>query len=387
MNNSTLGWTLSKFDAFLQPIAGMNTYRALLIKLLSTSIFGLSIYTLLLLRIDHEALRQAFSGEAITPTSSRSLLLQQEAASAPPNSLQYPTKHLQQSSFDTSHFENLAKDVLVIMRTGASTLWRRLPIHLGTLFRTVPNLVIYSDFEESIGGFQVLDACQNVSEKLKSSKDFEGYQYTREMRKKHPNRYWETASLGGDFLDAHSDSWSFDKYKFLPTIQHVHQTKPNFKWYFLIEDDTFLFWNNLLRHLTKLNHGEAHWLGHQAFRFGTTFAHGGSGMVLSQEAMKLIFDDEQNLAQRYEEFTALHQIGDWVLGHALAEKNLFLNGDGNFTYQFSANAPHMLRFEWHALDQPIFSLHHMHQRDISQMWELERSHETTTGVRIPQKGF
>lgn len=188
--------------------------------------------------------------------------------------------------------------------------------------------------------------------------------------------------MEGDWLKENSDYWALDKYKFLPVLQNVYNTRWGFKWYVMIEDDTFMFWKSLLIHLGGLDHTEAHWLGHASFRLGQVFAHGGSGMVFSQAALERLFEGEENVAEKYETFTAEHHLGDYVLGHAFAAKNLTVNGDGRFTSNFGTDPPWMMKLNIENWNEKLFSVHHVHQRDISQLWELEKTYEASEKVAI-----
>jgi len=358
--------------------------RRILTKSLLTLVLGLSVYSLILIRIDAGAFSQVITGRKQSyfnkPASPQHRISRSQNEI---NSLQevFP-QHIEPSKDSTS-----AEDVLLILRTSSSTIWRRLPIYLSTLFTSTPNLAIYSDFPETIAGIPILDAYQNVSETLRASEDFKAYRYIHDFRNRYPSRYWEEASLEGDWLKEHSDSWALDKYKFLPVLQHVRETRKGFKWYVMIEDDTFLFWNNLLRYLGGLDHSVARWLGHSSFRLGQVFAHGGSGMVFSQAALEMLFGAETNFAERYESFTADHHLGDYVLGQALAEKNLTVNGDGSFTWNFGTDPPWMMKFAEENWNETLFSVHHVHQRDISQLWELQGTHEASQKVTISSKEF
>ena len=71
----------------------------------------------------------------------------------------------------------IAKEVLLVIRTGAIEILEKLPVHLNTTLRCVPNYTIFSHYEEEIGGNQIHDVSDEISQDLKDSvQDFQLYQ-------------------------------------------------------------------------------------------------------------------------------------------------------------------------------------------------------------------
>lgn len=70
----------------------------------------------------------------------------------------------------------LSEDILVIVRTGATEIFEKLPVHLNTTLRCISNQVIYSDYEEDIEGHHIHDVFDELSQDLRSSvPDFQMY--------------------------------------------------------------------------------------------------------------------------------------------------------------------------------------------------------------------
>jgi hypothetical protein len=61
----------------------------------------------------------------------------------------------------------IAKEVLTALRTGATEMVEKLPIHLNTTLRCIPNYLIYSDLEEDIEGHHVYDVFDEISQGLR----------------------------------------------------------------------------------------------------------------------------------------------------------------------------------------------------------------------------
>ncbi|TKA55300.1 hypothetical protein B0A55_12514, partial [Friedmanniomyces simplex] len=69
-----------------------------------------------------------------------------------------------------------AEDVVVVMRTGATEIGDKLPVHLNTTMRCYPDTLIFSDYAEVFEGQQVYDALANVDTHVKETNmDFAHY--------------------------------------------------------------------------------------------------------------------------------------------------------------------------------------------------------------------
>ena len=76
----------------------------------------------------------------------------------------------------------------------------------------------------------------------------------------------------------------------------MYRNFPNAHWYVMIDDDTYLFLDNLEISLKSRNWNEPHYLGVPTyfsgcdgvskFGDGPFFAHGGSGIIMSRAALK-----------------------------------------------------------------------------------------------------
>ncbi len=268
-------------------------------------------------------------------------------------------------------------DVLLIMRTGGTSLWKRLLIHLTTTLSKErinrDNIVIYSDLPEKIADFTVIDALANVTKATMDRPDFDIYRSQPEYAVN--NVYAEAAGLAGDDYGP-TGGWIIDKYKFLPIIQHAGANWPHAKWYVFMEDDAYLFLPNLLRHLSTLDWREPHYLGHYSAKSDVVFAHGGAGFALSRGAWDNSFGRNMHMAEEFEEYTADHCCGDQVLGRALNEYGVKFGengGDEKFTWGFNPNVHWNFGFSRWNWCSPLMSWHKTHARDIARYYDLERS--------------
>ncbi|ESZ90289.1 glycosyltransferase family 31 protein [Sclerotinia borealis F-4128] len=277
-------------------------------------------------------------------------------------------------------------DILLIVKTGASTAWRRMPVQLLTTLSTLSNTVIYSDLQENLSHeIQTVDILSNVSDILHIH-DTTAYGIYQDLQT-NAHAYREQAQLPGDEPElppGNKPGWILDRYKFIPMLEHAQNNYPGFKWTVYIEDDTFVFWTNLLRWLATLSaDDEPSYYGAYSGQDNATFAQGGSGIVFSRSLMTSVFSGPKvPTLQEYANFTANACCGDMVLGKVLHDHNVLVNRGEYGPVSFRPEPPWRTGFEEFSWCKPIFTLHHLHQRDLVQLAMLERKHnESNLGSR------
>ncbi|KAI7070013.1 hypothetical protein KC352_g42656, partial [Hortaea werneckii] len=179
---------------------------------------------------------------------------------------------------DVCHGLERLKDVVFVLKTGATEIYEKLPIHLATTFACGSDYVIYSDLEQQFGVVPIHDALASVSQDIQDQhEDLAQYR----LLKEHVAGGGDAAELKGE------KSWGLDKWKFLPMVTDAYEkfgeTK---KWYFFMEADTYVSLQNLLLFLDTLDERKPVFAGAQVMIGDTEFAHGGSGVVLSAPAAK-----------------------------------------------------------------------------------------------------
>ncbi|RAL68148.1 hypothetical protein DID88_008859 [Monilinia fructigena] len=266
-------------------------------------------------------------------------------------------------------------DILLIVKTGASTAWRRMPMQLITTLSSLPNSVIYSDIQENLSHrIQTVDALSNVSDILRIH-DKKAYKIYEDVQT-NIHAYREQAELPGDELETGADikpGWVLDRYKFLPMMEHAQKNYPGFKWTVYIEDDTFVFWTNLLRWLATLSTDDKpFYYGAHSGENNETFAQGGSGIVFSRSLMESVFSGPNiPTLKEYANFTAGACCGDMILGKVLRDHNILVNQGEYGPVSFRPEPPWKTTFEEFNWCKPVFTFHHLHQRDLVQLTMLE----------------
>lgn len=122
---------------------------------------------------------------------------------------------------------SLASETMLVMRTGATEIMDRLPVHLNTLFPCAPNTLIFSDHSELFYGHQVIDVLSTVSEDIRlNNPDFELYRRLQHGGRAalRPEELSGTAVKPDDSGNSGKSSlpaWKVDKWKFLPMFNHT----------------------------------------------------------------------------------------------------------------------------------------------------------------------
>ncbi|GAB7326477.1 hypothetical protein MBLNU13_g10475t1 [Cladosporium sp. NU13] len=202
--------------------------------------------------------------------------------------------------------------------TGSTEIDDRLLVHLSTSLRCFSHYLIFSDLEENYYGEHVIDALCSVSDDIRANhEDFGIYRRLQQ----HGRTILDPSELSGspeafDKMNgnARNPGWKLDKWKFMPMVNRTMYEYPDMKWYVYIEADTFLLWSMLLRYLSLLDHTKPYYLGAGTCLGEHLFAHGGSGFVVSQPAMRQVTQHYSMHKAEIEALTDRQWAGDYVLG-------------------------------------------------------------------------
>jgi len=300
-------------------------------------------------------------------------------ASAPSFFLRYSKPAaLSQDHVECPH-SDLADDVLVVLRTGATESRQKVPVHFRTTLRCVPHFVILSDLDEEIQGHAVHDVLAGVSEARRSShEDFKLYHRLQEHGRNGIDTQQvittQSGSSKGDYLNTANDGWKLDKWKFLPMIDRAYQEMAHAKWFVFIEADTFLAWPNLLEYLATFDASKPYYLGKHLYINDIEFGYGGAGFALSNPAMRAVIEQRSVHIRDYEDFTATHWVGDCALGKALHDAKVPLH---RAFPHFQGDAPATLdpattKIDRDAWCYPVITYHHVSPDEIEDLWRFEQ---------------
>lgn len=256
-----------------------------------------------------------------------------------------------------------ADDVLVIVKTVASALRERLPVHFQTTLHCIQHYVIFSDMEEEFEGHYIQDVLSGVSAEMKkSAPEFNFYRDLHENQDRLTEFMRQNAT-------AQRKVWHLDKWKFLPAVEKALQAKPDAKWFMFMEADTFLVWSNLLKWLAKLDWRRPYFLGQPVTMEGQLFAYGGAGWLLSRPAIQQMADHMASRNSEYEYFTNGTSFGDLILGCVLEQAGVGLTGAWPLIQRETPSTMEYTRDVW---CHPAVTFHHIDALEIKSIWDLEQ---------------
>ncbi|KAI8940981.1 hypothetical protein NX059_002231 [Plenodomus lindquistii] len=265
-------------------------------------------------------------------------------------------------------------DILVVLRTGATEIHDKLPIHLNTTLRCVPDLVIYSDYAESIADHPVHDVFASVSKTLIAQEpDFAHYRHLQQNGRDGLNT--TTPHLGSGPSGSENPAWKLDRFKFLPMMEEALRYRENASWYVFVEADTYLLWDSLLPYLAGYNATEAIYLGRQMAIGDVIFGHGGSGFMLSNAAMRTVVEYRNAHLEECDRFTVEQWAGDMVLGKVLSDAGIKMTWgwphlEGNSVSFLDFNDTQNQRTPW--CYAPV-TYHHMQPKDVEDLFAFEQT--------------
>ncbi|KAF2209964.1 glycosyltransferase family 31 protein [Cercospora zeae-maydis SCOH1-5] len=279
----------------------------------------------------------------------------------------------------------IADDTLVIIKTGSTELDDRFAVQLSTTLRCIPQYIIFSDLEETYRGERIYDALESVSSNIRdNNRDFELYRRLQAGGRavlKVSELSGAPEAFSNDGGHQENAGWKLDKWKFMPMVNRTFYEYPDMKWYVFIEADTFLLWTMLQQYLSRLDHTKAIYAGSPSFIGDELFAHGGSGFLMSQPALRSVATYYATHKHEVEQLTEEYWAGDCVLGIIARRSGVQFH---NIWPHFQGDYPGLLPYaradgrpvmddklrEW---CYPTISYHHMSSDMIRDFWHFEQS--------------
>jgi hypothetical protein len=124
------------------------------------------------------------------------------------------------------------EDVLIVLKTGATEIYDKLPIHLATTFTCATEFLIYSDLAQEVGDVHIHDALALLSPSIrKEHEDLAQYR----LLQQHIANGGNAAELKGE------KSWQLDKWKFLPMVSDAYRQYGDAKKWFVSSKPTHTF--------------------------------------------------------------------------------------------------------------------------------------------------
>ncbi|KAH7026198.1 family 31 glycosyltransferase [Microdochium trichocladiopsis] len=274
-----------------------------------------------------------------------------------------------------ANFPN-TENILLVMKTGATEAFDKVPTQLLTAMQCLPDFLIFSDMEQQIGSYHIYDALADFDKTtLEKHSDFELYRQQQDC----PVSQKSCNSVHEDRQKA----WNLDRYKFIPMMEKTWKMRPGRDWYVFAEADTYVFWSNLvywLRHKSPISHHDKVYLGSRSFIGGTPFAHGGSGYVLSGALLEHLIEHHPVVVEHYNKKGMHECCGDLMLAQALDE---YEHVKIRQTWpMFNGEKPSTLPYGPGHWCEPIFTMHHVNAEEISTTWLYEKTRISNEPILI-----
>ncbi|KAF7190933.1 hypothetical protein HII31_08092 [Pseudocercospora fuligena] len=270
-----------------------------------------------------------------------------------------------------------ANKVMIMLKTGATELYQKLPTHFVTTLKCIPHFIIFSDLEQSFADTKIHDAIKPVSKKVREKhEDFKMY---REIEKWHAEGQ-DLGKLMGD------SGWNLDKWKFLPMFHETFENAPDhIEWFVMIEADTSLHWLNLLLWLQSMDHQQPYYLGAQNVIGDTTFAHGGSGIVVSRKAADILEAARYNAGkelydEKWEDQTAISCCGDEIIARAFKAVDIPLTPAWPLIQGETISTVDFTEHHWCT---PPMTFHHVSPIEVDTYWQFQIDWAAEHGWRTP----
>jgi hypothetical protein len=192
---------------------------------------------------------------------------------------------MEESTFKYQKYPN--QKYAIGLKSGKDTLMNRAAIQLLTFLKHVNQVVVFGDSKMNIGSKSMLDVTTNLYSNIDNKPNGK-----KENKKK--------TALARREVNYSSQGWQVDAHKNLPGLRVLYDSYPEAEWFIMIDDDTYLFMNNLETLLTKkkLDPNEPWLLGHNMYstecdgvpvgKAGPAFVQGGAGIYMSRGAVKKV---------------------------------------------------------------------------------------------------
>lgn len=157
------------------------------------------------------------------------------------------------------------------------------------------------------------------------------------------------------------------------------------EWFVVMEADTSLSWTNLLQWLGTMDARKPWYLGAQNVIGDVTFAHGGSGIVISRKAAELWLQAREKEGReqwdaRWDKRVSVSCCGDEVIAEAFATVNVHLTPAWPLIQGETVASLDWTEKHWCAV---AISWHHVTPIEIDALWQFESEWIAQHGWNTP----
>jgi hypothetical protein len=260
----------------------------------------------------------------------------------------------------TPQFDPRFDKYAIGVKTGAHMAAVRVPIQMMTFLKFQPNVFYFSDDDAMIGDILV-----------------EGMLKTQVPDNFYPFRRKLLGSSDTVKADQQTIGWKLDQRKHFFGFKEMYKRYPDKDWYIMIDDDTYLFMDNIQAELSKINATQIHYFGtprmfkncngYTDYGQGPDFGQGGAGIVFSRAALEAFLSVVDECMVKYEQPGCVGSVRV-----ALCLKDfLGIKLDVRFWHNFNSMAPNRdLDWRAKACARPM-SFHHVTQAQIQDLYRVD----------------
>lgn len=269
---------------------------------------------------------------------------------------------------------DIPNDLFLSLKTGATEIHRKLPIHLLTTLSCLSPLQykIYSDLPEQITpSLRAHDILSNLSSETKKAGPEWSMYHKIQAHASDGHGLWDMTK------EEEKTAWTLDKWKFLPMLEDALESAPtSTKWFLFVEADTYVSLSNMGLWLEEVEQRRGDprtmqlYLGGQSFIGGRLFGHGGSGYVVSRAALESAVSLRHNDVAHWDSVTRDEWAGDLVVSLLLHESNVSLTKSWP---TIQGETPASLDYTKKHWCSPVVSWHHVDAEEVWRLWTFEQT--------------
>jgi hypothetical protein len=269
-----------------------------------------------------------------------------------------------------------SKDIVLVMKTGASEINKRLPVHFNTTFRCIQDYIVFSDVAQEFQGLPIYDSLDDLHLYVKDNqKDFA---YYRELQ--------VAAKNGTDVTGYNTQAaWDLDKWKNVPILRKALAMRPEAKWFLFVDADTAVTWTNVFTWISKMSYRKPYYIGAQIWIGDIEFAHGGSGYLVSQAAAQKVAAASEEKMKEWMNFVNGKCCGDMVIGKVFKDVEVpvvrawpNINGETPESLDYTINHWCYAAMSWHHMSDQ--QMREMYRYDQEQMGKTVRFFNYETSI-------
>lgn len=290
-----------------------------------------------------------------------------------PNFPTFTTRNLLAPTQPACPLQEGTDRIVVSIQTNAAEASSKIPDLFATSLRCAPNVLVFSDEQETVHGRLYNDVLQDIPMLVKQNNpDFDVY-----LEKSHENITLQTTNRLRAQKHRSADKSApngLDKYKNLQTIQSAWMHQPERDWYIFIDADSHIVWSSLVRWLRQLDPSEKMYIGSSTGTGHKAYAYGGSGYILSRAAMETVSKHGGTITHWNQE-AKKSCCGDTMVGRALADLRISLSNSCPSMQAHTIQGMHFSGMNW---CMPVVTMHHTSVEAADEFSTFERAREDAT---------